>query len=283
LEHSPLRFGLNIATLGEFGHPRLVMRFAELAEAAGWEALFVWDHLAYVTGIPAGDSWVILSGVAATTRRLLLGPAVTPLPRRRLQTLAQTIVTLDQLSEGRFVLGVGLGGVAAEYEAFGEPGDAQVHGTMMDEGLPLLDHLLRGEMVEHAGEHYTVKGVTLQPRAQQQPRPPIWIGGESRAALRRAARYDGWVFAGDDENQQMAKSPEQVAEMVALIRDERGSAGPYAVAMTGISQAEDGALVARYAAAGVTWWLESIYGYRGSAAEMEERIAAGPPGQPHTK
>lgn len=277
MAHHPVRFGLNVATLGDFGDPRLVMRFAQQAEAAGWEGLFVWDHLAYAWGVPAGDPWVILGAVAATTTRLLLGTAVTPLPRRRLQTLAQTVVTLDQLSDGRVVLGIGLGGVADEYTAFGEPGDTRERAAMLDEGLPLLDRLLRGENVEHVGEHYTVHGVSLQPRSTQKPRPPIWVGGESRAALRRAAGYDGWVFAGDDENATMVKGPEQVAEMVATIWKARSATTPFAVAMTGVSAPGDSALIAHYAAAGVTWWLESIHGFRGTTQEMEARIAAGPP------
>lgn len=277
MEQPRVRCGLSVATLGDFGDPRLVMRFARRAEEAGWDALFVWDHLAYAWGVPAGDPWVILSAVAATTTRLLLGPAVTPLPRRRLQTLAQTIVTLDQLSEGRVVFGVGLGGVPEEFERFGESGDARERAAMLDEGLPLLERLLRGESVDHTGAYYTLHGISLQPRAMQAPRPPIWVGGESRAALRRAARYDGWVFSADDENAAMVKSPEQVAEMVAAIQKARSATTPFAVAMTGVSAPGDGALVARYAAAGVTWWLESIHGFRGSAGEMEERIAAGPP------
>jgi alkanesulfonate monooxygenase SsuD/methylene tetrahydromethanopterin reductase-like flavin-dependent oxidoreductase (luciferase family) len=273
----PVRFGLSVATLGDFGEPGQVIRFAERAEAAGWEALFVWDHLAYAWGVPAGDPWVILGAVAASSRKLLLGTAITPLPRRRLQTLAQSVVTLDRLSEGRVILGVGLGGVAEEYTAFGESGDARERAAMLDEGLPLLDQLLRGERVEHTGKHYTVKGVSLLPRPAQEPRPPIWVGGESRAALRRAARYDGWVFAADDENAAMVKSPEQVTAMVAIIQAARTDKEPFAVAMTGVSAPDERNLVASYAAAGVTWWLESIHGFRGSAREKEERIAAGPP------
>jgi alkanesulfonate monooxygenase SsuD/methylene tetrahydromethanopterin reductase-like flavin-dependent oxidoreductase (luciferase family) len=273
----PVRFGLSVATLGDFGDPRFVMRLAQQAEAAGWEALFVWDHLAYVWGVPAGDPWVILSAVAASTERLLIGTAVTPLPRRRLQVLAQTLVTLDQLSEGRLILGVGLGGVPEEYGAFGEPEDAGVRASMLDEGLPLLDRLLRGETVTHAGEHYTLQGVTLQPHPRQQPRPPIWVGGESGPALRRAARYDGWVFGADDESATNVKSPAQVAQLISRLRRRRTENGPFAVAMTAVSAPDDGELVARYAAACVTWWLESIHGLRGSQAEMEARVAAGPP------
>jgi alkanesulfonate monooxygenase SsuD/methylene tetrahydromethanopterin reductase-like flavin-dependent oxidoreductase (luciferase family) len=277
MEQQSVRFGLSVATLGDFGDPRFVMRLAQQAEAAGWEALFVWDHLAYVWGVPAGDPWVILSAVAASTRRLLIGTAVTPLPRRRLQVLAQTLVTLDQLCEGRLILGVGLGGVPEEYGSFGEPADAGVRASMLDEGLPLLDWLLRGETVTHAGEHYTLQGVTLQPQPQQQPRPPIWVGGESGPALRRAARYDGWVFGADDESAANVKSPQQVEQLVSRLRRRRSETGPFAVAMTAVSAPDDGDLVARYAAAGVTWWLESIHGLRGSPEEMEARVAAGPP------
>lgn len=277
MEQQPVRFGLSVATLGDFGDPRFVMRLAQKAEAAGWEALFVWDHLAYAWGVPAGDPWVILSAVATRTRRLLIGTAVTPLPRRRLQVLAQTLVTLDRLSEGRLVLGVGLGGVGAEYAAFGEPEDAWVRANMLDEGLPLLDRLLCGETVSYAGAHYTLQGVSLQPRPWQQPRLPIWVGGESAPALRRAARYDGWVFAADDESATNVKSPQQVERMVAGLMQERAGAQPFAVAMTAVSAPRDGELVASYAAAGVTWWLESIHGLRGSQEEMDARVAAGPP------
>lgn len=272
-----MRFGLSVATLGEFGNPRLVMRMARLAEEAGWEALFVWDHLAFVWGVPAGDPWVILSAAATTTKHLLLGTAVTPLPRRRLQTVAQTVVTLDHLSEGRVVVGIGLGGVPEEYAVFGEPDDARVRASMLEEGLPLLDALLRGETVTHDGEYYTVRSVALQPRPRQEPRPPFWIGGESAAALRRAARFEGWVFGCDDESATMVNSPETVAAMVATIKQQRTDPAPLTIAMSGVSAPQDGMLVARYAAAGVTWWLESIHGLRGSVAEMEVRIAAGPP------
>lgn len=89
-----MRFGLSVATLGDFGNARLVMRLAQVAEAAGWEALFVWDHLAYVWGVPAGDPWVILSAVATSTERLLLGMAVTPLPRRRPAALTRKLRTI---------------------------------------------------------------------------------------------------------------------------------------------------------------------------------------------
>ena len=178
-----MHYAIEIVPFGEFGEPQVVLRLAQAADAAGWEGLFLWDHLAYVFGWPGGDPWVLLSAVAATTSRLKLGVDVTPLPRRRPQVLAHTLVTLDRLSQGRVIFGAGLGGTMEEFNAFGEPDDLKQRAAMLDEGLELIDGLLRGETVNHQGSYYTAKGVTLMPRPVQQPRPPIWIGGESRAAF----------------------------------------------------------------------------------------------------
>jgi alkanesulfonate monooxygenase SsuD/methylene tetrahydromethanopterin reductase-like flavin-dependent oxidoreductase (luciferase family) len=182
-----MRYGIVTANLGEYSDPRVAVDLARVAEAAGWEAFFVWDHLGFVRGVPSGDPWVILSAVAASTTRLKLGFAVTPLARRRPQVVANALTSLDLLSDGRVVFGAGLGGVPEEFTAFGEPGDAKKRATMLDEGLTILDGLLSGETVTHRGQHYAVEGVSLVPRPLQRPRIPIWIGGESAPALRRAA------------------------------------------------------------------------------------------------
>src|SRR5262245_14574436 len=141
----PVRYGIEIVNLGEYADPRPLIQIARAAEDAGWEALFVWDHLAFVWGVPSGDPWVALAGVAAVTRKLMLGTGVTPLPRHRPHVLAQTLTTLDRLSDGRVVLGAGLGGVSGEYTAFGESGDHKLHAAMLDEGLDVLDRLWSGE------------------------------------------------------------------------------------------------------------------------------------------
>jgi alkanesulfonate monooxygenase SsuD/methylene tetrahydromethanopterin reductase-like flavin-dependent oxidoreductase (luciferase family) len=273
-----MHYAIEIVPFGEFSEPQAVLRLAQAAEKAGWEGLFVWDHLAYVFGWPGADPWVLLSAVAATTSRLKLGVDVTPLPRRRPQVLAHTLVTLDRLSQGRVIFGAGLGGTDQEFETFGEPVDVKRRAAMLDEGLDLLDGLLRGQKVDHQGPYYTVKGVTMTPLPVQQPRPPIWIGGESQAALRRAARWDGWVIPGANMEGQMEKSPEWLAERVVVIRSQRASDSPFDVAVNGVSAAGDPTLPQAYAAAGATWWLECLYGLRGSVDEMLERVASGPPG-----
>jgi alkanesulfonate monooxygenase SsuD/methylene tetrahydromethanopterin reductase-like flavin-dependent oxidoreductase (luciferase family) len=274
-----MRYGIVIANLGDYADPRLTVRLARAAEAAGWEAFFVWDHLGFVRGVPSGDPYVILSAVAASTTRLKLGLAVTPLARRRPQIVAHALASLDLLSTGRVIFGAGLGGVPEEFTAFGDPGDAKQRAAMLDEGLAILDGFWSGETVTHRGPHYVVEGVSLEPLPLQRPRIPIWIGGEGGPALRRAARWDGWLApaTSHDGTPTMAKSPERIAEMVATIRRHRTTAAPFEVAIDGYSDAGDPTLPRAYGAAGATWWLESIHGVRGTLGEMLARVEAGPP------
>lgn len=98
-----MRHGIDVAIIGEWAEPGFVVEAARAAEAAGWDALFVWDHLAYTWGVPAADPWVVLAAVAQATVRLRLGTAVTPLPRRRPAVLASAVTTLDRLSGGRVI------------------------------------------------------------------------------------------------------------------------------------------------------------------------------------
>lgn len=272
-----MKFAIEVVPFGEFGDARVVMRLAQAAEASGWDGLFVWDHLAYALGYEGGDAWVILSAAAAVTERIRLGTTVTPLPRRRPQVLAQTLLSLDRLSNGRLIFAAGLGGTEQELEAFGEQADARRRAAMLDEGLQVLDGLLRGETVNYKGEHYTVNGVTLQPRSVQQPRPPFWIGGDSKPALRRAARWDGWSAGGVGMDGKMVHPPEWFAEQIAYIHAHRDQEVAFDVAVSGCTAPGEADLPRAYAAAGATWWFENVYGMRGSVEEMLARIDAGPP------
>jgi len=251
-----MRYGLQLRTLDAFADPRRTVQVARAAEAAGWEALLVWDHLAWASlGVPSADPWVTLGACAAVTERILLGTAVTPVARRRVQNLAQELTTLSHTSGGRVVFGAGLGGRPAEFTAFGEDADEKARAARLDEGLVRLRGLLRGEPLE--------SGVTLAPLPLREI--PFWIGGMSAAARRRAARWDGWLVDGSDRHRNLV-SPECLRELLAgrPIRD---------VCFIGRSAEAD---LPAYAAAGVTWWLENLHA---EPSEVLRRVEAGPPGE----
>jgi len=274
-----MRYGIDVSGLGEWAEPGIVVEAAQSAEAAGWDALFLWDHLGYVWGAPSADPWVVLAAVAQATVRLRLGTAVTPLPRRRPAVVATAVATLDRLSGGRVIFGAGLGGVPSEFTAFGESGEASDRAAMLDEGLELVTGLWSGEPVTHAGRFYRVDGVTLAPLPVQRPRPPVWIGGTSGvgAARRRAARWDGWIIGCDDEQGTIVVPPASIAADAAAIAALRPGHGPLDIAVTGVSAGPGDPVAFAYAEAGATWWLEHIHGRRGSRASMFARIGAGPP------
>ena len=266
-----MKFGICLASLGTYSDPRAAVRIARSAEDAGWDGFFYWDHLAFVWGRPAGDPWVTLAAVAASTEHIRIGTAVTPLPRRRPHVLASQIAALDVLSEGRVIFGAGLGGVPEEFAAFGEPTDERLRAQMLDEGLDIVRALLAGERVEHHGPHYTVDGVTLAPGAVQKPLP-LWIGGRSSRAQRRAARFDGWLADSSDEHG-MVMSPDDVRRGVERI----ARSDDFDVGVMGYTHGADDGLARAYREAGVTWWLENVHDIRGTLDEMLARIAAGPP------
>lgn len=267
-----MRYGIDLTGFGSYADARTVARVAAAAEEAGWDGLFLWDHLAWAFGFPSGDPWVSLAAAAVATERIRLGTSVTPVPRRRPHVLAAQGAALDRLCDGRFIFGAGLGGTREEFEAFGEPGDERVRAAKLDEGLDVLARLWSGERVDHEGEHYTVRGLTLAPLPAQRPWPPIWIGGTSGAAIRRASRWDGYTVGGVDEHGEVTVDPGQLQERVATI----GRHDQFDVAITGVSQAGDHTLRDDYAAAGATWWLESIHDLRGSLDAMLARVSEGP-------
>ena len=261
-----MRFGVEVANIGSYADPRAVVRMAQTAEKAGWDLLFLWDHLAFVWGPPAADPWVTLAAVATSTERILIGPGVTPVPRRRPHVLAHQIATLDALSGGRVVFGAGLGGGHGEFRRFGESEDARDRAALLDEGLAVIRALLDGDEVTHHGDHFTVDAVTLKPAPGR--RLPIWVGGFGRRSRERAERYDGW-FADTATKDGMKLG---AGEFAALL--EGHSFGD--VAVLGYSEPGDSALRDAFADAGATWWIEQVFDARGSFDAMLARVGAGP-------
>lgn len=269
-----MHYGIEVVPFGDYSNPRQVMELAQAAEASGWEAIWIWDHLLFPYG--AGDPWVTLAAVAAVTTHLKLCTGVAAVPRYRPQVLARTLVGLDLLSDGRMIFGAGAG-VDFDFAPFIEAADARTRAEMLDEGLAIIDAMLRGEPANYTGRHYQAHDARLVPSPVQQPRIPIWIGGDSKAAYRRAARWDGWIIGTIDEMQNITLAPPQLAERVKSIQSYRSDSAPFDLAVDGTTQPGSSALVAEYAAAGATWWFEAIFGTRGSHEELMQRIVAGPP------
>jgi probable F420-dependent oxidoreductase len=282
-----MRFAINVPNFGEYGNPRLLASLAREAELAGWDGFFVWDHLQFfdpLAPVPVADPWIALAAVATATERIRLGPMVTPLARRHPWQVAREAATLDHLSNGRLILGVGLGGLPeAEFDAFGEVSDARVRAQKLDEGLAILAGLWTGEPFSFAGEHYRVAETRFQPNPVQSPRIPIWVGGSwpNKAPMRRAARWDG-AFPASSENSGMAMlSPDEVRDIATYVAAHRQDDGPFDLVIGGETPGDDpsqaASVIAPYADAGVTWWQEMVHGFRGPLAAMRARIQQGPP------
>jgi hypothetical protein len=258
-----MRWGLSLSLSAELADPELIADVAAAAEEAGWDGVFVWDHLWNRTLVPFADPFVTLAAIAVATARVRIGPMVVALPRRRPQLVAQATTSLDRLSGGRMVLGLGLGVDSyGEYSAFGEPAaDDRARGAALDAGLELLEPMLAGRPVPGAGDRTTtVAGV-------QQPRVPIWIAGRlgRRAGPMRVNRFglEGLALVGGG-----SWRPDHVAEALAA-----GSltAGSLDVALVGGSHPDPDAL----AAAGVTWCVPEVPP-GASGADAMARAAAAP-------
>lgn len=269
-----MKHAIDLTGLGSYAEAAVVAEIAAAAEASGWDGLYIWDHLGWVEGYPSGDPWISMTAAAAATDRIRLGFDVTPLPRRRPQVVATATAALDRFSGGRLVLGVGLGGVPREFEAFGQDSAPTVRADMLDEALDLITALWTGQRVDHHGSHYVADGVRLAPLPLQQPRPPVWVGGSSAGALRRAARWDGYT-AGNvtDEHGETVVEPMELRRRLDVVGRTDDA---FEVAVVGESDAGDAALRDRYADVGATWWLECIHDLRGPLDSMIERVRQGP-------
>ncbi|HSW42894.1 MAG TPA: TIGR03619 family F420-dependent LLM class oxidoreductase [Patescibacteria group bacterium] len=283
-----MQFAIQVPNFGSSGDPRVLVDLARRTEDAGWDGFFVWDHLLVDPSwrLEIADPWIALAAVAQVTARIRLGPMVAALPRRRPSKLARETASLDRLSNGRLILGIGLGWPSeADFGTFGDEVDLARRGAMVDEGLAVLEGLWRGEPFTFEGEHYRVRMATFLPRPVQEPRIPVWVAAlrpGSDAPLRRAARWDGFAPAVEDGYLPL----EMFARDVARIRELRAAAGmladaPYEIVAAGATPGDDraaaGETVAAFEAAGATWWQEIVSDWLGGLDAIRARIAAGPP------
>jgi alkanesulfonate monooxygenase SsuD/methylene tetrahydromethanopterin reductase-like flavin-dependent oxidoreductase (luciferase family) len=247
--------------------PQTMAEFAALAETSGWDGVFVEDYIIWQGDqtIPTYDPWVLLAAMAMRTMRVKLSTQITPLARRRPWKVAREAMTLDHLSNGRVILGVGLGdNITANepsFAAFGEEMDAKRRAKMLDEALDIIAGVWSGELFSFEGEFYHVKEVKLLPRPVQRPRIPIWVGGAYplQGPLQRAARWDGACLY---KNKTHYMLPEDVRALKAFVASQRGASTPYDISVGGSPRREDWdeerAYIRSLAEAGSTWWIEYV-------------------------
>jgi len=226
----PLRFGVAVPNYGALASPENLLRLARRAESLGVDSIWVADHLVAPVGVQTvypfdkspdpkpGEMGVIeqfyeplttLAFLAGATRHIKLGVSVYVMPYRNPVVTAKIVATLDALSEGRVIFGVGVGWLREEFTAVGQ--DARHRGKVTDEYLEVCRRLWRDDVAEFSGKHYTLPPVRTGPKPVQRPWPPIWIGGNSDAAITRALALGDGLHLID-------LTPDEVVARVADLR-----------------------------------------------------------------
>ena len=253
---------------------------AVLAKQSGWDGVFVWEA-AY--GV---DAWSLLAAIAAKTARVRLGTMLTPLPWRRPWKVASQVATLDQLSNGRAILAVGVGAVDTDLPDTAEVTDLRERAARLGEGIDLIRTLWDGG-TSYRGEHYQYDTGRLDLTAAARPvqaRIPLWVVGvwPRPKSLRRALRCDGIIPQYDLDGRE--PGPDDARALAGWLADHEAKPG-FDIVADGETPAQDraaaAAVVGPWADAGCTWWLETRWEMPHDSAErmsqIRERLDAGPP------
>jgi alkanesulfonate monooxygenase SsuD/methylene tetrahydromethanopterin reductase-like flavin-dependent oxidoreductase (luciferase family) len=263
------------------GDARQAAEYAYEAEKAGWDGFFVPDA-------PYGfDPWVMLTAATMRTERIKLGTMLTPVSRRRPWKLASELMTLDLLSGGRVILGVGLGAVDTGFAEFGEETDRKVRAELVEETLDIVKKLFENKPFSYKGKHNQLKPMKFLPDLPKgyKPSVTIWMVGawKREKSMARAIQYDGLLpNVIGDKGASGAYPPETVREMRAYIDQHRTLTTPYDIVVESTTPGDDPKKAADkvrpFAEAGATWYLEAMWDVKNnSLAGLLKRIQQGPP------
>jgi alkanesulfonate monooxygenase SsuD/methylene tetrahydromethanopterin reductase-like flavin-dependent oxidoreductase (luciferase family) len=275
-----VKSGIYLPPFAELADPRRVAGLAATAEQAGWDGFFIWDHMLAEPGMAVADPWTALAAIATATSTIRLGALVTPLARRRPWTLARQIATLDHLSGGRLVAGIGLGDDGwHEFSSFGEEVTPRGRGELLDESLDVLLALLSGNGTRYRGARFVIDSPPMLPRPVQDP-VPIWAACRwpYRKPLARAARVQGCfpIFAGTGP---LSFGPAEIGTIRAELAGLGAPSSHDMVVCSAtrrVTAAERRDFVAGLRESGATWLLES-FGPGVRAGEVDAVVRAGPP------
>lgn len=264
-----------------------IPEMAAEAEAAGWDGVFIPDCISIDTpNYPAGpgyDPWILLTLMAIRTERIILGPMVAAISRRRPWKLARETMTLDHLSRGRIVLPVGLGAAAddAGFYKVGEEMTTRGRAQLMDECLDILNGAWSGELFFHNGEQYHVPPMKLLPPSVQRPRIPVWVVGAwpRQKSMQRVLRWDG-IIPQKMDGSDTPMTPDDIRAIKAYVQANRQLSTPFNITWEGETPGDDleraAAIVRPWIDAGITWWMEARWNTT-SLEEVRKRIRQGPP------
>ncbi|HKY05286.1 MAG TPA: LLM class flavin-dependent oxidoreductase [Blastocatellia bacterium] len=266
----------------QIGDAKAMIELAVEAEKAGWDGFFIPDALA-----PSGqffDPWVLLSAIAMKTERIRIGTMITAVSRRRPWKLARETGTLDQLSNGRLILSVGLGAVEYDggFSKVGEPTDLKTRAQLLDEGLEIMAGLWGGKPYSFKGEHYRVDDIQMLPASVQKPRIPVWVVGvwPKEKSMRRALRWDGVIpqkYKATASDAYM--KPDEIRALKDYVKGHHAQPDRFDIIAGGItsgrSRKQDAETVRPFIEAGATWWVDSIFS--SDAQKIRARIRKGPP------
>lgn len=216
-----MKIGIALPIFGKYARRDEILETALAAEGLGYDSIWVSDHVVVpdhhnVFGEVFYDPLISLGFIASVTSRIALGTSVLVLPYRNPLVLAKSVSSLDALSEGRVVLGIGSGWLKGEFEALGV--DYTKRGHITDEYIKIMKELWTSESPSYKGEYFSFSGIRYEPKPVQKLHPPIWVGGESRSAVERAVRYgDGWHPVGLTPEEMGAK----VREVRSLLPGEK--------------------------------------------------------------
>ena len=241
-----MRYGFYLPTRGDTATPEALATLVARGEALGFHAAMIADHIVFpeviaskypytVTGDFPGEGdaleqLTMMAFIAAKTERLRLVTSVMVLPHRNPVVTAKMLATIDVLSNGRVTVGVGVGWMREEFEALKTP-DFDRRGAVSNEYIEIFKKLWTKAPVEHSGEFYQFKALRAEPQPVQKPHPPIWIGGHSQAALKRAARYgDGWHPVG--ANAAVPLPPDELGALISQLKQLCQAEGRDSAALT---------------------------------------------------
>jgi probable F420-dependent oxidoreductase len=211
----PVDDGLKIGLMTRLPDPAEIKARVRKVEEAGLDSIWVGDHVAFTS--PIQDPLVALSHAAAYSDRLTFGTSVYLLPLRHPTPVAKQVATLDHMTQGRLIFGVGIGGeFPREFEACGVP--VKERGARLGEAIQVVKKLWSGKPCAHDGHHFKFPEVLMQPPPVQAGGPPVWCGGRSKPALARCGRLaDGYIS--------YVVTPEMYADALATIAEAAQAAG----------------------------------------------------------